>query len=67
VNEAEGIGCTQEGGKSLLMFGQLTEYLLDMPGSEKDAKMCYFSGHSYIPTYGKSDFLNEKKYARYST
>ncbi len=36
VNEAEGIGRTQEGGISLLMFGQLTEYL-GMPGSERDA------------------------------
>ncbi len=36
MNEAEGIGCTQEGRTSLLMFGQFTEYL-DMPGSEKDA------------------------------
>jgi hypothetical protein len=36
VNEAEGIGCTQEGRTSLLMFDQLTEYL-NMPGSEKDA------------------------------
>jgi hypothetical protein len=36
VHELEGIGCTQEGGIGLLMFGQLTEYL-DMPISEKDA------------------------------
>ncbi len=36
VQESEGIGRTQEGGTSLLMFGPLTEYL-DMPGSEKDA------------------------------
>ncbi len=35
MNEAEGIGCTQDGGTNLLMFGQLTEYL-DMLGSEKD-------------------------------
>jgi hypothetical protein len=35
VHESEGIGRTQEGGTSLLMFSPLTEYL-DMPGSEKD-------------------------------
>jgi hypothetical protein len=36
VHESEGIGCMQEGGLGLLMFGPLTEYL-DMPASEKDA------------------------------
>ncbi len=36
LHELEGIGCTQERGISLLMFGQMTEYL-DMPGSKKDA------------------------------
>ncbi len=36
VHISEGIGCTQEGGTGLLMFGQLTEYL-DMPSLEKDA------------------------------
>jgi hypothetical protein len=36
VHESEGIGCTQEGGTGLLMFGPLTDYL-DMPASEKDA------------------------------
>jgi hypothetical protein len=35
MNEAEDIGHTDEGGTSLLMFGQLAEYM-DMPGSEKD-------------------------------
>jgi hypothetical protein len=35
VHEAEGIGRNQEGGTSLLMFGQMTEHL-DIPGSEKD-------------------------------
>jgi hypothetical protein len=36
VHELEEIGCTQEGGTDVLMFGPLTEYL-DMPGSKKDA------------------------------
>jgi hypothetical protein len=35
VHEAEGIGRIQEGGTSLVMFGQITEYI-DVPSSEKD-------------------------------